>query len=1022
MRFAERFLLIALSFSLAVSTCFSTQAQVLSSVMVGRNAVTEIQRGWFSRYIFDNKKLADAGISELRVVQDKGAKYLIGFGSDGAKKMTLVFNNASKETLEQFKPSVFNRFLHSKMGRVSVSPYTAAKRFPMESFSFFVTLGSLAFVNLLANYHKNPLAIEQWFDGQMDPLGQFSFYLFMVASSACHGVFDEIVKHRSIRHFMPYICMSSGMTASHMFHDVSAVMKECWSARYNKSPNRDMICDKAYTEWKTSWQEPDSFESKMNEYGFGILSLVISTVLSGVGQRAILQTGATALHVMGLNVLLNYTPSGRAGRWGVVIGRSMLQAGIFNAAIEAVDPFLRVVWDNKLVTGPQVWDSSYCLGLHLKHMLAQSEGKGELYAPIVRTQCDVDMAKVYKRFQQLMIRFRTENMTPVVMMQQSWEGYLAEFVNRHRESKHFYGYVLETLRDQKNEEGAVNPLDAPMPLFGVKPETNIEFSWSMYLESNAAHLLRWQRATIKKFSAKLDALVQDPAMLRFKAHELSFLREIATLLRSGQDNLMGQGFEKLGDAAGANGEQKSRLGRLSLSPEFVKILATLHQGLGAPSPKWSGGEGFMTAWVLNRSESTEVTKAEPGGGMSSFPTRIRSTSTPLNSEFMLASMVFGPEVRDTKNLLAVNGWGFRSVFNPPRLIPNSKVYLLNDGLRLTDWEDKRADDSTKYETIYTRKIWIDSDPTPGCSPQKPTCFKPLIQWIRDGHFRKEFTVVPGKDTGLNAWWDREIQPSYLNTWMNFEVQYEGVIREFLKVFYGENRNVKVIGTDINIPFTQYYTDGVHALNSSGAKNAVIENLHQEREVALVMLSLALGGDEFKVENKHMDLGALMLRGSKDVPILKQVGNRKTPWPEKVAQYEARWQEAADLFLRLHIPPSLVVKNNQGEQKFASRLPNQSLVQRYEELSKLLDHFDAVVAEEEKKKTVQPNHLKLAKIALKSLRNSHEELLDYGLIVNSVSYVEKFEDMNSPVFRRCIRTKHPQSTNPFMKRPESPSCL
>lgn len=209
------------------------------------------------------------------------------------------------------------------------------KRFPMESFLFFVAIGAVNMATLMASYANNPLIMEQHLQSLTDPIGNLSFLAFMVANGYTTHFLDnprltvrfpkEIEKvlnvslmygpmlspgatkeqiiagakpyfdskavsaaKKAYGHFLPYLSMTAGSMASHLVGDILHSLQACVKSitppageQANKVSGKvkDPLnalsqdpCDVAWREW--------TIEKKYNTYAPALATMIVSQALS----------------------------------------------------------------------------------------------------------------------------------------------------------------------------------------------------------------------------------------------------------------------------------------------------------------------------------------------------------------------------------------------------------------------------------------------------------------------------------------------------------------------------------------------------------------------------------------------------------------------------------------------------------------------------------------------------------------------------------------------------------------------
>jgi hypothetical protein len=169
------------------------------------------------------------------------------------------------DDLQQDKPSNLRR-RNLGAGLIEFGKQSTYFNIPM----FFIVLAELG-----VQYPHDPLAYERFIDSLKDPAAHVGFAAFMATNHELSFYLSQIMNGKISRHFIPYIGMSAGMI-------VSSAINEMWHDkdvhRCAKSFFKDIkSCDAAFETWVPS--------NKIAQYTPSLLSLISSTILSGVVQQ-----------------------------------------------------------------------------------------------------------------------------------------------------------------------------------------------------------------------------------------------------------------------------------------------------------------------------------------------------------------------------------------------------------------------------------------------------------------------------------------------------------------------------------------------------------------------------------------------------------------------------------------------------------------------------------------------------------------------------------------------------------------
>lgn len=942
--------------------------------------------------VFSNGRLKAAGIHAVQMTEKNGANVIRFLNSKGEEILSAVMRQTAPAVLDQFKPSKLTQLAIVTAQKAPLIPFVSLKRFPIEALTFAAAIGGITYWQVMTAYYENPAALDHYLEAQMDFYTQFSFYAFIVASGLVSEPLMEVVRNKPLRMMIPYLGMSVGMAASHRIMDYISIpgMRECVNARLKRAENKDEICDAAYTYYNQLNQNPEYRAQKARDFEAGLYSLFAAAAVSG----AVTWGAAKVIELVGVNIALSLLPGGLLARipnffW--VLARNSNFMINMTWLEEPVHTFYINGWN----TAPTLKNLSYCLGAHFAKAAAYNptyQLTKELHATM-KGRCYRSFAEDYSEFIETMVRFRSENMRPVIAAQRSWEDYLARLTSHYRSTQAFYQAMTDSVynRNLLGKKGPTNPLDTAMPLFGVYPLSDVEFDWAFYLEDNIQPLLRDQVARVHEVNKALKkALAEEEARGDkgvLNAREKKFLSELTQFFSSEDVNVIGEGIQRLVRAAS---EKATRINvplalRQYFSETFTKYLDQVYAALGNPKPKTFPGEGYTAAW------DSLLASTGVGEAMSqSFPNSNHNVLTPGQAEYLVSAMFWGPEAKDRDQMVRVNWSGFRSEFSPPKIVPGE----------VFSWSTRptRDEQGKEYERIFTNLVWLSSDRTPGCDRTRKECYKPMWDWIREGYIIPEIMPTQANEgTDFAPWWESTVRPAYLRAWYDFERKYEDVIKMFLQTFYGEDKYlIRIPGT--NIKLGRYISEGYHLFNGSDVKNGVLAALNQEREVALLIFS-RLADPDFKPKSTRT------FRGAK-FSIVRAAAEQESEFSPLMGEYLRLWEETTSLFLGLKVPAALLTDPS-GSFKIGARISNDALVDTVRRLNGLVDEAFGIIAPG----LVSEEDRRLAELVRRSLVGVNGELLDYGLIVNSVSYVANHENRSQDVFSRCLRTTDP-SLNPF----------
>ena len=239
------------------------------------------------------------GVLTRSDAQGKTEKYALTVAQKGqAKKTQEELQNEKRfqsfiET-QKYLAEIQKQQALSKTKWQSVKETTV--RFPIETGTFFIAIGSIIAAEMMWNYGGDPLAMQRHFDSLQDPAAHLSFYSFMTANGLTNNALqkygykklDEVQKQKLFRR-MPYIGMSAGSIASHLTGDIYSYLKSCATELLSHTAPSEKpaevlysACEEAQRLWTT--------EKKFDQYMPALISLFSSQYLSELTMRHLMGT------------------------------------------------------------------------------------------------------------------------------------------------------------------------------------------------------------------------------------------------------------------------------------------------------------------------------------------------------------------------------------------------------------------------------------------------------------------------------------------------------------------------------------------------------------------------------------------------------------------------------------------------------------------------------------------------------------------------------------------------------------
>lgn len=501
-----------------------------------------------------------------------------------------------REELKKFYPSAVSKdmqdWLEQEMKHQDIRTARqtllarTAKRFPSESFMFFLAIGAVTAAQLSVNSAMNPLAMIQHLESQKDPLTHFSFFLFMLASGFVSEPLQILYGKTVFQHFIPYIGMTAGMSASNIVHELAIIpgMISCGKARVMDNVNKDEICDKAF--------ENFVLEDKLHQYAPMFMSLFFSNFVSGLVagtpkaaansslyvlrklgiSQAIKTTAQTALNVSitGFNVIL--------GSKGKVAARAGL--GAAQSTMNFIAPALGFTAN----VGGKVAQFSMFVGIDqltinyitlLYHTLRHGSSFNSLSEQLL-TELDQEsksnwsgqsglrgtLQQINKRF----AKWEEAKLAEIKLANDIWLSKVNNATATYFATQKHYGYMIDDLANSlKDPNYRKITLDSVYPLNGVIPPlympTSVDspefaqrkqeqYLHDMYM--NPTNLLRHQIQFLVDISRHLDLSINPEKLsgeeLKNRNSSVKSLKQIAARLMSQDPKQIALAMEQLRQA------------------------------------------------------------------------------------------------------------------------------------------------------------------------------------------------------------------------------------------------------------------------------------------------------------------------------------------------------------------------------------------------------------------------------------------------------------------------------------------
>lgn len=926
--------------------------------------VSRPSKDFFNLGALSSKKLREAGVAKVEVLPGQKDVALVFLDANQQILKKFVVNRSTPQQLEPFRPSKIRQWSESLKNNSGKIVLSRAKHFPVEASSFFVALGALTVYDLIFNYSSNPLVAEQFLQAQKDPVTHLSFLAFMAANGLAVEPLMELVEKPWLRGYLPYMGMAVGMAASHIVHGVahSELLKSCSKSLLsagsdqNRQQLADKKCDQAWDGFGQGWGPV------VSDFSTSLVTMFLSSAVAAGVTWAVTASFGKVIQMMGMELVSFALPGGAVGK----AVRFLFHTGN-NLHFLAWDAYLRKPVDDFFINAganKQIERQSQCIDAlvtaasraHWQKEIDYSSG--ERFTK--RHFCSGDVVTETKALFENYRQWRSANLKDQVLAQQNWLHFLGYLTSHYRTTQSFYQDLTDKLYKKlyRQQPGQVSPLDQTAPLFGVKTSADTPIDWFLQLDNPKG--LEAQQIQHVNFVAQqmgVDRQAADGMYQSLTTKEKLIFDQVQSALSQNDSQKMAQGLQQLNRVLDRQGRAMLKASDEFLTSEtFKKGISEIKVLLGEPDPQLQPGASFLRAWIKN--ENLDPDQRTP------FPGRIQHITTNSATEYLVASMIWGPDLSAGEKSVGPWGYtGFQAYFQPPRLIPSKKVH------RLGIFRD---------ETVFDQKIYLESDTS--CSSQEPACFRSLFNWIRAGHIKPEIMNAQGNQ--FSVWWDETARPQYLEAWKNFETKYEAIVQGLGDKMFVESN---------------------HYANSTVVPNNLLMALDQERKISQFLLSQIHGALAGASQPKGE------INGKYD--LIK----RATSFSLKIQafqNYEASWVEMKKLVSQIRSP--LKTSKNQTP-IFVSRVQDQQLQQAL----KNLDQSHSQLASVFEGQTITQEGLQMIRLALESLKASHLEIQDYALILNTASYIENHQT-GLPMRKYCAKTET-QSKNPFRGGSYQDSC-
>lgn len=924
---------------------------------------------------FSISRLTQAGVSSMKQVRNASGEAVYQFLDDSGNILrSFVVGKTKPSELAEFKPSRLREyFSHLRQNSGSIAVHKI-KTFPFEAFTFFVAIGAITTADLVFNYNSNPVAMDQFLAQQKDPVGQMGFAAFMVANGLTSEPLMAVAQSRGARYFIPYLGMSVGMIASNIVHEIGHFpgLKECAVGMGRRAVQKagqavaggelaDMKdCDKAFEAWSKM-----SLSEKGHEWAPGLFSMVASTAMAGGIEAALngsvamaaRMSSAVALRMVAIEMLITVAPGGivvRGARWTYKIAQL--------AGFIYLDTVLRApmvfTWKNAVQLGPQLRDSDQRIGILARRKLsngwnpetALNAAGRPVCADEKSTNCYNDLDRELLEMQKIMTKWREANMESVLMAHANWSQYLHQLTSQYRVSKQFYFDFVSDLWKKRYEL----PENYVALMDRPMPLYGVTPK-GLDQDEREKFLLQPNKVLNMQMETIADVvqtLQESPADLSaLRPEEQKVYNDIVTGLSSAEPNKIGAALQTLRYYLWKDPIQH-------LAPTTLKLKALLEpifDKLGDPQPLMAPGQGYLK--LVAKDPNNPIYANNPfSGGNSLF-------LTPTVPEYLAIQMIKGPDVEKGESTVSNNMAGFPASFAAPRI-------RIDGSLRSQRMPEIPELGFDLNQSLFRMRFWVQRD---GQNIGGGTLFDFLRN---EGGVRAE---IVGDQTGhkIAQWWEQYPERQLTNAFLNYETKYEDIIQDL---------HQKLFRTDSSF------------INRGPVANGVLKSMAQERAIYLYIVDSFLNSQAGRPSPAPMDdTGYSVLTTS------GQIVNSKNEWTQAML---AKWTELEALLRKLEAKP--VRSGNATKNYIVSRVSNEDL---QKVAAAMEEQLKQIPLDMEKLTEFQK---KVLAAALQGLNASGQELLNFGQIINNVSYVENFVGgSGEPMRRRCLSTPAARGTQQWL---------
>lgn len=816
---------------ISLTTCF---VFLLSSVASAGDYTYKPSQGTYTQTFNKSSHAGDLSESEKeRLKKDKELLEKMGYriSVDMTNKKTTVYTKdssnavmefpfADEGTLRKFSPKSLNTLILNEMRKVNTANKEAfshsLKNLPAESAIFFMAMGAVVAGQLITNYSQNPVAMKQHVEHSLSPIGVFGFYTFMYSQGVTSNVLAMYMTNPKFHHMIPYLGMTVGAFVQGYLTQIASdpnvmacakvmmggtVSDKALQAGVDKDP-----CSKAY--------DYLVLQKKLWEFAPGIVSMLASSAIAGIGQAVITKT---VLRITGFDIATLLLP----GKMEVKGIRLLLVKGLQIAAFVAIDQWLNskvnYAWKN-IFDGRELGKISDNLEADV-NALKKSNWQGN----------DSSLQANMKLFREKMSAWRMVNLSNVYEAHQSWSEALNQLTGMYNASYVFYNDFVEQVRGERFGDSGVKPLQRISPLYGVVAKGVTADRKDLYL-LKPIWIENMQLLTVQELAPKAKALLAADTFKYLTGKEKATFTEVVQLLQSTDKMVLGKAFAKL-NAAIAKGAELSAPSTLMIanttsSRYYLPMLNQLRSMYGNPIPMVEKGRGWVNAYADTPTTSEKVNNVP-------YYRKVGIFSTPKVTDYFVMQMACGPDVERGEKAIK-QALGYPSVFLPPTLRYEGDHFDVCHWFKEQSFLQSLVNGSqtmSPAEDIY-------KSPVKSAKGQYDGFVSYLLNQLRPS------ALGNANESNFDKWWKRNTEAQMQAAFVEYGKQYDKIVAKMIQGIYRQGRS---------------------SLNAGPAYNGTMNAAFQEQRVYLSLLAELIKPTQkydMNLENN--------LQGSIALPLLRNV--------------------------------------------------------------------------------------------------------------------------------------------------------